>query len=116
MKKSQKIWLWVFIIMFIIPEIFFSFIFSWVPGVSHFVNNHFFYEYFIDPQFFVDNPIFLFIALSVEFLGALGIFIWNIKFNYSKYKIFLTIPIFFILVFLAFVFYVGYAVTHINFF
>ena len=115
MQKSQKIWLWVFLIMFFVPEIFFFFLTSWIPGVSQLTDNHFFYERFINPQFFIDNSIYLFIALGVEFLGALGFLIWNVKFNNYRYKILLTVISTLVLIFLLIIFFIGYSVTNMSF-
>ena len=115
MQKSQKIWLWVFVAMFIIPEIFFSFIISFFAFFAGVESFPFLAQSFIDPQFFVDNPTYLFFALSVECLGMLGLLIWNIKFNYNRYKIIIITITALVLALLLFIFYVGYAVSNISF-
>ena len=115
MNKIQKIWLWVSMVMFLVPEIFFSPIISFFASLSGITNFPFLYKYFIDLNFFSDNPIYLFIILSIEFLGALGLLIWNVKFNHYKYKIFLTVIITLIIFTLLLLFFVGYSVTNMSF-
>ncbi len=115
MTKIQKIWLWVSIVMLIIPEIFFSFIISFFTDLLHLSNFPSLYEYFIKPQFFIDNSIYLFVALSIECLGMLGLLICNIKFNHHRYKLVLTVITTLILVFLLFIVYLAYAISNISF-
>ncbi len=114
MTKTQKIWLWISLAMFFIPEIFFSPIISFFASLYGVTNFSFLYEHFINPQFFIDNPIYLFIILSIECLGMLGLLIYNIKFNQHRYKIVLTIITTLILILLLFIFFVGYAVTNMG--
>lgn len=115
MTKIQKVWLWVSVLMFIIPEILFSFIVSFFASLYGVGNFPFLYEHFINPQFFIDNPIYLFIALSIECFGMLGLLICNIKFNHHKYKIIPTVIIALILILLLFIFFAGYSVTNMSF-
>ena len=115
MNKLQKIWLWFSFVLFIIPEVFFSFIIFFIFDFLHI--NYFppLYGFFVRPQFFVDNPIYLFIVLGIECLGMLGLLIWNVKFNHSRYKTVLTIITALTFALLLFILYIGYAITNISF-
>ena len=115
MTKIQKVWLWVFSAMFIIPEILFSFIVSFFASLYGVGNFPFLYEYFINPQFFIDNPTYLFIILIIECLGMLGLLVWNVKFNNYRYKIILTAITTLTLILLLFIFFVGYLVSNMSF-
>lgn len=73
-SKTQKIWLWIFGAMFLIPEI----LFLNIPvSISSFLNN--FSEssikspiyYFFSEQFFTDHQAYIMWELYVEFIGAL---------------------------------------------
>ena len=109
MTKIQKIWLWIFVAMFAIPEILFSF----TPlSILSFINN--FSEtnikpiayFFVNPQFFTDNPICLLFFLAIEWLGVLGLLIMSIK---SKKKLFIIL-LSIVLLWLSFIFFVGYVI------
>ena len=115
MSKLQKIWLWVFVFMFFVPEVLFSFTVSFFTLFMGVENFPFLAQSFINPQFFVDNPVYLFIALSIECLGVLGLLIFNIKFNHHKLKIVWTVISILVLALLIFIFYIGYAVSNIGF-
>ena len=82
LKKSQKIWLTIFGAMFLIPEILF---FTTPLFILSFINN--FSEtklfppiyYIISQQFFTNHPNYLLLAIGIEWLGLLGLFIMSIK-------------------------------------
>ena len=115
MNKSQKIWLWVSLGMFFTTEILFSFIpsfFAFMLGYNDFPSI---ISKIITNIFLESNPIITFVFIGIEFLGALGFLVWNIKFNDNKYKIVLTITTALVLVLLLFIFYIGYAITNIGF-
>ena len=109
MKKTQKIWMWIFIAMFALPEILF---FTTPLSILSIVNN--FSEtnikspiyFFINQQFFTDHPIYLFLILAIEWLGILGLLAMSIKFNKKILYILLGI----ILAWLSFIIFVGYVV------
>ena len=66
-------------------------------------------------SFLESNPIITFLFLGIEFLGALGLLIWNIKFSNYKYKIIFTIITTLILILLSFIFFIAYAITNMSF-
>ena len=115
MTKIQKVWLWVSVLMFLVPEILFSPIISFFDSLYGVENFPFLYKHFLNSQFFIDNSVYLFIVLGIEYLGVLGLLIWNIKFNKYKYKIILTVITTLILILLSFIFLVGYSVTNMSF-
>ncbi len=84
MSKVQKIWLWVFVAMFVVPEILFYF----TPlSILSFLNN--FSEtnikspiyYVVGQQFFTDHIGYLLLAMGIEWFGILGLLIMSIKFK-----------------------------------
>jgi hypothetical protein len=66
---------------------------------------------FTDSQFFVDHQAYLLFALSVEWLGVLGLLILSIKLK--KYILVAMFTI--ILVWLSFLFTIGYSLSHMGF-
>ena len=115
MQKSQKIWLWLSSAMFLVPEVFFSFILSFFALFMGVENFPFLAQSFFGSQFFMDNSEYLFTALGIECLGMLGLLIWNIKFNHNRYKVITTTITALVLALLLFIFYIGYAVSNISF-
>ncbi len=115
MKKQQKIWLGIFLAMFVVPEVLFSFLVSSIASMFS-KNFPFLYQVFIRPQFFVDNSGLLFFALAIEWVGVLGLIIWNIKFNGFKSKKIITALFLIILIWLTIIFLLGYVISNINFF
>ena len=104
---SKKTLLWVSWVAFVFPEILFSPIISLITFFSGTEKFHYFYEYFIDSQFFIDNQIFLFIALIIESFGVLGLLFWNIKYNNKKFKNVLVFMCSIVFLFLIFLLYIG---------
>ena len=113
MKKKEKIWFWIFLIMFILPEFIFSFLISSISSFLGVVSFPFIYKMFVSQQFFIDNQIYLFLALVVEFLGLLGLLISNIRFSNNK---FIRILLVVLLIFLGFTFIIGYSISNMSFF
>ena len=102
LTKNQKTWMWIFIAMFAIPEITFSFIISLIPiGMSPL------YTVLINKQFFLDNPIYLLVSQFIELIGVLGLLYLSIK---SKRKI-LSVLLSIVVLLLIFIAYVGFVVS-----
>ena len=114
MTKSQKIWLGVFLAMFIVPEVIFSFLISSLASLFSFGFSPL-YKAFINPQFFIDHPGYLYIFLLIEWFGVLGLLILNAKHNFGKYRTLGTVALSILLVLLIIIFYIGYAISNINF-
>ena len=116
MQKSQKIWLWVFLIMFFVPEIFFSFLptfFAFMLGYSEFPSI---ISEILTDNFLESNTIFVDLFLGIEYLGLLGLFIWNIKFNNHKiYKWTVAILSGLILIILSLIVLLVYSVSNMSF-
>jgi hypothetical protein len=107
MTKLQKIQLYVFVAMFLIPEVMFapavSFLAlllkfnppSWLGAVAHthFFANHLFYHLG---------------ALFVEILGILGLFIYSLRLNRNWSRWILSFLLLVLLVAVMLVFYFGY--------
>lgn len=102
LTKTQKIWLWVFLAMFMIPEMLFSFVISVIELFGLDFNP--LYTLFINQQFFIDSPIYLFIFNIIELIGVLGMLIISIKLNRKIISVILGI----VLVWLIFVIFLGY--------
>jgi len=107
MTKAQKIWLWVSLAMFVVPEVLCSFIISSVSSL--FGKNLLpLYTIFIKQQFFTDHPVYLFMLLGTEIVGLLILLILNLK---NKKNIIVSILLSALLLWLLFVFYIGYAIA-----
>ena len=106
MTKTQKIWLWISVAMFVVPEVFFSFL---TLSVISFFGKDFLplITKFIDQQFFTDHPIYLIYALAVEVVGVLILAIISFQRNKKPVAIFLSI----IFLWLTFVLYMGYMIS-----
>ena len=107
MTKIQKIWLGVFLAMFVAQEVLFSFLLSSVaqlfgrtfPSILYSPNQ----------QFFTDHPIYLFFALAVEFWGVFLLLIFN--FQHKKNKFVSALLFLIIFLWLVIVFYIGYIIA-----
>jgi len=92
--------------MFVFPEIIFSFIMLSIVNFSN-ENMRPLYSLIIKEQFFIDHPIFLILFMAIEWIGILGLFLLSIKLNRKLLSILLGI----ILLWMSFVFYIGYIVN-----
>lgn len=97
--------------MFFAPEILFSFVLSSALFLFK-INFVFLAERMIGEQFFVDNQACLFIALSIEVLGALGLLIFNNKFQKYKFRLLVSVILSILLFFLILIFYVAFYMRH----
>ncbi|OGE82715.1 MAG: hypothetical protein A3B10_01660 [Candidatus Doudnabacteria bacterium RIFCSPLOWO2_01_FULL_44_21] len=107
MIKGQNVWLWVSLGMFLVPEILFSFLLSSVLFLFR-INVPYLIGKLVGEQFFIDNQSYLFLALIIEILGILGLLIFNIKFNRSRFKSLLSFSLFILLAFAILIFYTVY--------
>jgi len=113
MSKVQKIWLYIFGAMFLIPEI----LFLNIPlAIDAFLTN--FSEarikspiyYLIDGQFFTDHSSFLIIALFIEWIGTLFLTILLAKLGKKSFAIIFGI----ISLFILFILYLTYAFSKMS--
>jgi len=111
--KTQKIWMWIFGAMFVIPEILF---FTTPSSVLSFMTNFSGSNipspiyFLVSPQFFVDHNFYVFFALAIEWIGVLGLLALSVKF---KKKIFVILSGL-IFVWVSLVFYVSYVLSTMN--
>ena len=114
MSKMQKMWVWIFGAMFVVPEVLFLFtplsLLSILGNFSQ-INLKPLLFFFVNPQFFADNPFYLFLALAFEWVGVLGLLILSIKF--SKKILILLLGIF--ITWLLFLTFLSYAVINMGF-
>lgn len=105
MTKPQKIWMWIFIAMFAVPEILFSFVLSFVDFLGK--NIAPLYLLFTPYHFFIDHPVYLLIAEAIEWLGVLGLFVISIK----NKKLIFVILLGIVLLWLSVNFSMGYIIS-----
>jgi hypothetical protein len=109
LSKLQKNWLWVFGLMFLIPEILFSTLLSSIINYSK-------YDFltlssiFFDKRFFINNPFFFYSTLIIELLGLFGLLIISIK----NKKILYSLIIFMNILWFLFLFFLEYITNNIN--
>ena len=114
LNKKQKIWLYIFGAMFLIPEILFLNI---VSSIFALLNNFSAtgikapISYIFDSQIFYNNPSYVLALISIEWVGVLGMLIVSIKNKKNIIAILLTI----VLIILSIVFGLGYMVSHMGF-
>ena len=113
LSKIQKTWLWIFVGMFLIPEILFWFtplsILSFMNNFSE-MNIRPLAYLFINPQFFTDNPTYLFCFLIIEWIGLLGLLVMSIK---LKKKLFTVLSGVFLL-WIFFILFIGYGISNMG--
>lgn len=109
MTKTQKIWLWIFLAMFLVPEILFSITISSIVNYSgkDFLTL---FSFFVDDRFFINNPFYFLTTLTIEWIGLLGLLIMAIK---SRKK-FLIVTLSIILLWLSFIFLLAYISSSIK--
>lgn len=112
MKKKQKVWFLIFMGMFIISEILFSPMISFVSFLFGINFPPMVMSHILGEQFFYGDQNLVFIALIIEILGLLGLLFFNIKFNNKKYKILITIILFLLLVVTSFIFYFAFTIRN----
>ena len=103
MTKKQRIWLWIFIAMFAVPEI----LFFTTPMMILALSGKSFSKLsslFVNYQVFLTLPIYLLIIIAIEWIAILSLLLMNIKLNK---KIFVTLLLI-ILLWLSFVFMLVY--------
>ncbi len=108
MMKSQKIQLFVFLVMFLVPEILFSFVLSFV---LFFFRTSFPYLMgrIFGEQFFTDNKIYLFLFLIIEIIGIGGLLYFNFKYNKKRAKLLISIFLSVLFILSIFLFFVMYS-------
>jgi hypothetical protein len=85
MKKSQMVWMWIFIVMFVIPEIlFFNIAYFFNPNMPSLFS-------LIFESTSEHNIIYLLIFFVVEIIGIFGLFIMSLKFERTMLSIILGI-------------------------
>ena len=91
MNKLQKIWLWVFIIMFAVPELLFNRVILFVLYlISRIDLSSIMFNIKIS---FLTEKTYTLIAITFEIIGLLGLLFSNIKLNKNKYKHILSLLI-----------------------
>jgi hypothetical protein len=66
MSKTEKIWMWIFIAMFAVPEI------LWGNLIK--VFGIYFFPIYKNIQFFIDTPSLAFLVIAIEIIGVSGVF------------------------------------------
>jgi hypothetical protein len=108
MTKKQKIWLWVFIGMFILLELLYGAIIK--------IFNLSILPIYKDPQLFYDNPSVALLILLIELIVTIGLIYLINKIKFSKlYKIITNIFLVIISLFLFAGLILGYTLSHISF-
>lgn len=109
LTKKQKIWMWIFLAMFLIPEILFSILPS---SIVNYTGKDFLTlsSIFVNSRFFINNPLYFFVALVIELISILGLLIISIKNNKKIFIILFGT----ILLWLLFVFFLAYVSNSIN--
>ena len=111
MNKKQKIWLGVFLGMFIVPEILWSPVTNVVYGLIQ-NSNHVksFRSNFLTNS---DYNVFLILFLFIQFIGLIGTFILIKKNNLTyRYKLFLILIILILLIITGFSFFTVFSLSH----
>lgn len=113
MTKNQKLWFWIGLALFAIPEILFSFLVGSIASVFGKATWSI-YLSLVGQQFIVDHQAYLFVALIVECVGVALVLIGNIKYSPVRVKNVFTALLTLLLLALLLVLYVGYAVSNIS--
>lgn len=111
MTKIQKIWLSLFSVMFLLPELLFSPI---ILSVLFLFGINFSPIMFsvIKEQFFLDHQFFSFLPVVIEILGIIGLFNFNSKLNKTKYKKLINTFLILIILFLSFILFLSLSLRH----
>jgi len=103
MTKTQKIWLWIFGLMFVVPEI----LFITTPALIMSIAGKSFSEissFVINYSSFLKYPLLLLLIVVVEWIGVFGLFVLSIKINKKLLAILFGV----ILLWLFFIFVIVY--------
>lgn len=106
MTKKQKVWLGIFLAMFVVPEVLFSFITVSLAQLLGKTAPSFLFD--LHRQFFIDHPVYLIGALAIELMGVLSLLIFNFK--HKKIKA-VSVALAIIFLWLSVIFYVGYMLS-----
>lgn len=104
MEKIRKIWFWVFLAMFLLPEILWSSILNMTNAILQ--NNN--VTIFFRPNFLMqsDNRSLLLFVLVIQLIGILGLIVQIYRRNFNKYfKILILLVLSSILIITGFVAY-----------
>jgi len=107
--SGQKTWLWDFIAMFAVPEI--LFLTTWSSIVNYSGKDFLtLSSFFIDSRFFINYPFYFFTTLIIELIGVVSLLVLSIKLNKKIFTVLFGI----ILLWLVFVFFLGYMANSIS--
>ncbi len=93
LSKTQKIWVWIFGAMFVVPEVLWGDLLRvmHIPFIPVFENS----------EFFASNPLIAYIIIIIEICGLGGLIYFINKYNGSlKLKLLLNIILVLLLIFL----------------
>ena len=109
LAKKDKIWMWIFIAVFAIPEIFFSTLLSSIINYSgkKFLTLS---SLFVDNKFFINNPSVLFLVLIIETISLLYLLFLSFKLKKTILIIFLIL----LLAWLSYILFLGYISNSIS--
>lgn len=113
MEKNKKIWLWIGVALFVVPEALFSFLSGSIASLLG-AGAWSVYSLLVGSQFASDHQGYLFIALFVECVGVFLTLIGNLKYNHTKWKNLFSVLLIFLFLFLFLVFYIGYVMNNIS--
>lgn len=106
LSKVQKIWLWIFGAMFVVPEV----LFFTTPMLIRAIYGESFYNlssFIVNYRIFFSYPFYLLTIISIEILGVFGSLIISIRSNKKIISILLGIILFWLL----FIFLLVYATS-----
>ncbi|OGI78973.1 hypothetical protein A3F19_03050 [Candidatus Nomurabacteria bacterium RIFCSPHIGHO2_12_FULL_37_29] len=113
MMKIQKIWLGVFVVMFVVPEILWGALISSIASIFK-INFH---SLLTNSQVFSDHPIFAYLIICTEIIGIAGLLHRNLKNNYENkiLKNILSTILVMLIIMLLGLLYLNYAMSNISF-
>ncbi len=111
MTKKQKTWLLIYALMFIVPEVLFSFVASSTLFLFG-VNSQILFNKLTHINLFLDYQLYFFLALLIEIIGILGLLVSTLKFNKSKFKWIICFFLFILFVIAIIIFYAAYYMRH----
>lgn len=103
MTKIQKIWFWIFIVVFLVPEVLLGPV---LGGINFLFHTRF--NSILSSQLTLENSLITYAVLLAESVGVVGVFILNQKIkNYEIIKVLINTIIILVILVLTLVWYMS---------
>lgn len=112
MTKKQKVWLGIFLAMFIVPEIIWGTLVNALTSILH-IDIH---SVVLDALFFSHHPGYAYLIILMEIIGLSGLLVLNMRGAYNKIvRNFINIIMVILLLSLILLLFLNFSISNMSF-